>query len=56
MHSHFTAVAKVFGQFQYPTSPLSVLSEAAHAAAEASAAFILEVARNRLALGGASQA
>ncbi|MEV6843591.1 site-specific integrase [Actinoplanes sp. NPDC051411] len=34
----------------------SVLSEAAHAAAEASAAFILDAARNRLGLGAASQA
>ena len=34
----------------------SVLSEAAHAAAEASAAFVLDAARNRLSLGAASQA
>jgi hypothetical protein len=34
----------------------SVLSEAAHAAAEASATFILDAARNRLGLGAASQA
>jgi site-specific recombinase XerD len=34
----------------------SVLSEIAHAAAEASATFILDAARNRLDLGGSSQA
>ena len=34
----------------------SVLSEAAYAAAEASAAFVLDAARNRLNLGPASQA
>jgi integrase len=34
----------------------SVLSEAAYAAAEASAAFVLDAARNRLSLGAASQA
>ncbi len=34
----------------------SVLSEAAHAAAQASATFVLDAARTRLTLGGASQA
>ena len=34
----------------------NVLSEAAHAAAQASAAFVLDAARTRLTLGGASQA
>jgi integrase len=34
----------------------SVLSEAAHAAAEASAAFVLDAAKDRLKLGGSSQA
>jgi hypothetical protein len=36
--------------------PFSVLSEAAHAAAEASATFVLDAARNRLDLGSSSQA
>jgi hypothetical protein len=34
----------------------SVLSEVAHAAAEASATFIVDAARNRLDLGRSSQA
>ena len=33
-HSHFTAVTKAFGQFQYPTSPLAVLDDLARDAAE----------------------